>query len=249
MHEDTGDSYLAASHNLPPALAENPRVMEGDCYCLSTYRLGDLEGAANVNVVQCSRLSALVDGTDGLRYHSSVPLAGGDKRVGVLNVASTDWRELSEDDLSILYTVGDLVGIALERSRLFSRSAELGAMEERNRLAREIHDTLAQGLAAIVLRLETAEAHLDGNSDLGQVRQAVHQALELSQDSLQETRRSVLDLRPAPLAGRTLPEALSRLSEGLSGTEGLKVKFQSSGRPRPLASRIAAGLFRVPRRP
>ena len=247
MHEDTGDSYLAASHNLPPALAENPRVMEGDCYCLSTYRLGDLEGAPNVKCGPVQPTQRPGGRHRWSKIHSSVPL--GDKRVEVLNVASTDWRELSEDDLSILYTVGDLVGIAVERSRLFSRSAELGAMEERNRLAREIHDTLAQGLAAIVLRLETAEAHLDGNSDLGQVRQAVHQALELSQDSLQETRRSVLDLRPAPLAGRTLPEALSRLSEGLSGTEGLKVKFQSSGRPRPLASRIAAGLFRVPRRP
>ncbi len=67
-------SYLAAAQNLPPALANNPRRMEGSCHCLDTYRAGDLDGAANVNVITCSRLWGLVDGTDGLRYHSSIPL-------------------------------------------------------------------------------------------------------------------------------------------------------------------------------
>ncbi len=100
------------------------------------------------NVVTCSRLKNLVDGTDGLRYHASIPLYAHGKQLGVLNVASTDWRELSQEDLQLLYTVGDLLGIAVERARLFARSAHLGALEERNRLARELHDTLAQGLTA-----------------------------------------------------------------------------------------------------
>jgi DNA-binding NarL/FixJ family response regulator len=135
--------------------------MEGDCYCLRTYREGDLEGAANVNVVTCSRIKNLVDGTDGLRYHASIPLyASNNIRLGVLNVASEDWRELSAEDLRLLYTVGDLLSIAIERARLYERSVQLGTSEERNRLAREIHDTLAQGLAAIALQLESAEAFL-----------------------------------------------------------------------------------------
>ena len=44
LDEESGASYLAAARNLPPALAENPRGMEGDCYCLSTFRKGDLQG-------------------------------------------------------------------------------------------------------------------------------------------------------------------------------------------------------------
>ncbi|MFQ6031133.1 MAG: GAF domain-containing protein, partial [Dehalococcoidia bacterium] len=87
LHENTDESYLASSYNLPPALADNPQLMQGTCYCLSTYVKGDLEGAANVNVITCSRLHGLVDGTGGLRHHASVPLyAPGDKRLGVLNV-------------------------------------------------------------------------------------------------------------------------------------------------------------------
>src|SRR5512147_1515974 len=72
--EDNGQPYLAASQNLPPALADNPRRMEGSCYCLDTFRAGDLSGAANVNVITCTRLKWLIGGTDGLRSHASVPL-------------------------------------------------------------------------------------------------------------------------------------------------------------------------------
>ena len=148
LNEQTSEPYLAAYQNLPPALSDNPRRMDGTdyCYCLDTYRNGDLEGAANVNVLTCSRLKGLVDGTDGLRYHASIPLYAQEKKLGVMNVASPGWRSLSRDDLQLLYTVGDLLAIAVERARLFSRSERFGAVEERNRLARDIHDTIAQGL-------------------------------------------------------------------------------------------------------
>jgi len=135
IDEESSTPYLAATQNLPPALAADHTHLQGSCYCLDTYRAGDLRGAANVNVVRCSRLKWLSDGTEGLRYHSSIPLYASGKKLGVLNVASTDWRELSPDDLRLLYTVGDLLSIAIERSQLFARSAQLGAVEERNRLA------------------------------------------------------------------------------------------------------------------
>ena len=139
LDEDSGEPYLAAAQNLPPGLASDPRRMEGVCYCLRTYQAGDLRGAANVNVVTCSRLGGLVDGTGGLRFHASIPLYAQGKRLGLLNVASADWRELSPEELRLLYTVGDLLSIAVERARLFVRSVQLGAAEERNRLARELH--------------------------------------------------------------------------------------------------------------
>ncbi len=245
LHEYTGESYLAAAQNLPPALANNPRRMEGSCYCLDTYRGGDLDGAANVNVVTCSRLWGLVDGTDGLRYHASIPLYAHGKELGVLNVASTDWRELTEDDLRLLYTIGDLLSIAIERASLYTRSTEYGAAEERNRLAREIHDTLAQGLAAISMQLETAEALLESDADSENIQKAIHQALTLTRTNLEEARRSVLDLRAAPLEGRDLPEALQALSLKLSEESGILIKFSVTGGNRPLPVRLETGLYRI----
>jgi two-component system NarL family sensor kinase len=245
LREETDDSYLAAAQNLPPVLANAPQRMEGSCYCLDTYRMGDLRGAANVNVVTCSRLKGLVDGADGLRYHASIPLYAHGKKLGVLNVASRDWRELSPDDLRLLHTVGDLVGIAIERARLFAKSTELGAVEERNRLAREIHDTLAQGLAAITLQLETADALLEAGASPNRARQAVDRALALARANLEEARRSVLDLRAAPLEGRTLADALANLVEEATAKHDLHVQFELLGGSRPLPMRIEVGLYRV----
>ena len=168
--------------------------MEGNCQCLASYRRGDLDRAANV--LTCSRLEWLTEGTAGLRFHACIPLHARGKKLGVMNVASSEWRELSSCDLDTLHTIGEMLGVAIERSRLYERSMAAGAAEERNRLAREIHDTLVQGLAAIALRLETAEALLDAGAELDRIREAVHQALLTTRKNLDDTRRSVLDLDP-----------------------------------------------------
>lgn len=245
LREETGESYLAASQNLPPGLKENPRQMEGPCYCLETYRKGDLEGAANVNMVKCSRLNQLVEGTGGLSYHASIPLYAGEKKLGVLNAASSKWRELSRDELRLLYTIGDLLSIAVERARLYNQSVQLGTLEERNRLAREIHDTLAQGLSATVMQLETADALMESGSNQAQVREIIDQALRLTRENLREARRSVMDLRAAPLQGRSLADALSVMVADAAGNNEVEIEFQASGGSRPLSSRIEVGLYRI----
>jgi two-component system NarL family sensor kinase len=241
------EPYLAAAQNLPPALADEPRRMDGSgyCYCLDTYKKGDLEGAANVNVLTCSRLDGLVDGTDGLRYHASIPLYSGEKKLGVMNVASPQWRGLGAEDLQLLNTVGDLLSIAVERARLFERSARLGAVEERNRLAREIHDTLAQNLTATGLQIESAEALLEGDANPERARKALSRALSLNHASLDEARRSVLDLRAAPLEGRSLSEALKTFVERWERETGISARFQAVNRSRPLPPGVETALYRV----
>jgi len=247
MNESSSTPYLAASQNLPPALANDPRRMDGAgyCYCLDTYKKGDLSGAANVNVLTCSRLKGLVDGTGGLRYHASIPLYAGDEKLGVMNVASPDWRSLSSEDLQLLYTIGDLLSIAVERARLFARSTQLGAVEERNRLAREIHDTIAQGLTATTLQLESADALLDTGSSTERAREPLRRALSLTQSNLEEARRSVLDLRAAPLEGHSLSEALQALVNGWETETGVPVLFQAVNGSRPLPPRVEVALYRI----
>lgn len=245
VHEETGETYLAAAHNLPPGLAENPALLTGRCYCLDTYFAGDLAGAANVNIITCSRLKKLVTGSNGLRFHATIPLYAQEQKLGVLNVASTNWHELSQDDLRLLYTVGDLLSIAVERARLFVRSAQIGAVEERNRLARELHDTLAQGLSAIALQLETADALLDAGADGQKARRYLQKALTLTQRSLEDARRSVLDLRAAPLEGNTLWEALRVLAAGCTERSQRAVAFHMMGDQRPLPLHVEVGLYRI----
>ena len=157
-------------------------------------------------------------------------------------MGSAEWRELSDEDLRLLNTVGDLMSIAIERARLYEKSVEIGAVDERFRLARELHDTLGQNLVAILMRLETLDALLDGNTDRKILSETVRDAIALARDNLEDARRAVLDLRAAPLENRTLIEALETLGQNIGGAARVRVK--SIGE-HPLSIRIEAGLYRM----
>ncbi|MBE0688908.1 MAG: GAF domain-containing sensor histidine kinase [Anaerolineae bacterium] len=244
IDEESGDPYLAVAQQLPPALAENPHRMSGEtyCYCLDTYQKGDMRGAANVKIVTCTRLEGLVDDADGLRYHASIPLYAHGKKLGILNVVSRDWQELSKDDLRLLYTVGDLLSMAIERVRLFERSAQAGAAEERSRLARELHDTLAQGLTALALQLETADALLE--SDPERARHMIQQALGQVRANLDETRRSVQDLRSRSLEHGTFADALRKLAQDYAARWKLALDLELQPGI-ALPARVESALYRV----
>src|SRR5947209_16342462 len=231
--------YLAAAQSLPPYLADHPQRMTGSCLCLDTFLQGDLEGAANINVLRCSRLKNAERDKDpsslGLRFHASVPIYASETPIGVLNVASEDWRELEEEELQLLHIIGDQIGLAIQRARLSAEhtraAARLATIEERNRLAREIHDTLAQGLTAITLQLETADALVMSRPE--RAGEAIRRALGLARANLEEARRSMIDLRAAPLQDHTLPEALaaqaSRTSAGHVGLTGISERVKLLG--------------------
>jgi two-component system NarL family sensor kinase len=251
LDDDEREPRLAAARALPPALVGQPEAMRGDCYCLSTFRAGDLRGAANVNVVWCSRLAEVVnashggEGTGDLRCHASVPLTVGARRLGMINVASRDWRVLSSDELNLLTTAGALVSLAVERSRLEAAGARAAAAEERNRLAREIHDTIAQSLAALTMQLEVADTRASALDD-PRLRDAVTRSLTLARSTLEEARNSVLELRAAPLEGRTLAQALRTLGEELKGEAGpLEVRVVSELNGEDLPAAIEIGLYRI----
>lgn len=248
--EESDKFYTAVTIHLPPALADHPRRMGGTCYCIDSYVDGDMDGAANINAILCTRLENLKDGTEGLRYHASIPLyaktSDGDTvELGILNVASTDWEEISQDDLRVLHTVADLMSMAIQRARLYQKSKDVGAINERNRIAREIHDTIAQGMAATILQLETADALLEVESNTEKVKDIIQQAITQTRKNLDEARRSVMDLRAAPLEGKTLPEALYALLDDPDLSSTLETQCEIMGSGPPLSMRIATGLYRI----
>src|SRR5712691_1527567 len=258
---EQGAPYLAAAQALPPYLADHPQRMTGFCLCLDTFLNGDLEGAANINVLRCSRLKNAERDSDpsslGLRFHASVPIYAGDTPLVVLNVASEDWRELQVEELQLLHIIGDQIGLAMQRARLSAEhtraAARLATIEERNRLAREIHDTLAQGMAAITLQLETADAYMGKRSSTEEgsrpkrAQEAIRRALSLARSNLEEARRSVMDLRAAPLQDRILPEALSALAQQAGDETPVEVQYTYSPPADfpALPARLEAAIYRI----
>ena len=243
---ETGRFYSAAARNLPPYLQAPVRMTGYSCNCIGEFNQNALT-PRNIDLIECSRLQPAVlqqatDQTQGLAYHASIPLYFQDEPLGIINVASPAWRRLTDEELNLLSTIAYQVGIAIERARLADKDAQLARVEERARLAREIHDTLAQGLTAIALHLEGALHHLASNPE--EAHQRLERALQTTRESLEEARRSVLDLREAPLAGKPLAAALRSLSQGFTSETGVRVRVRAEGE-QELPLRVEAELFRI----
>jgi signal transduction histidine kinase len=127
-------------------------------------------------------------------------------------------------------------------AQLLTQAREAGVLDERQRMAREMHDTLAQGLTGIITQLEATE-RAAGRPE--QWRRHLDEARDLARTSLSEARRSVQALRPEPLEEASLPEALGELARRWSETATVELSFATTGAPRPLLAEVEMTLFRV----
>jgi two-component system NarL family sensor kinase len=199
-------------------------------------------------VIECSRLEPAFRGKSaalaaGLRYHASIPLYYRDKPLGIMNVAGPEWRKLSPEELQLLSTIAYQVGLAIERAQLAEDTTRLARAEERTRLAREIHDTLAQGLTAIALNIEGAMHRMDKHPE--QARERLERALAMARENLEDARRSVLDLRGAArLEGKPLAEALAGLARSFTSDTGVPATVHAVG-VSALPLRTESELFRI----
>ncbi|MFD9686420.1 sensor histidine kinase [Kitasatospora sp. NPDC059088] len=130
------------------------------------------------------------------------------------------------------------------RRELAATERREGTLAERERLAMEIHDTLAQGLSSQQMLLQAADRTWD--ADPATARTHVRTAAEVAARNLAEARRFVHDLAPAELAdGGTLDRALRALAERESAESGLPVRFHLDGTPVPLPAAVQSALLRI----
>ena len=119
---------------------------------------------------------------------------------------------------------------------------ELATTTERNRLAREIHDSLGHYLTAMNVQLGAAQAVFDSDSE--KARDALQKAQRLAQEGLADVRRSVAALREKPVGDRPLPEAIGALAEE-TGAAGIDTTFALRGTPRPVEAPAELTLYRA----
>src|SRR5215467_13229471 len=139
-----------------------------------------------------------------------------------------------------LYSFGEL---SSTRSELAAAERQAGILGERQRIAGDIHDTLTQGLASIVMLLEAAQAaYQAGQPEAGR---RIEEAARTAREGLQEVRRLVWDLRPEVLERGTLEVALARLTAQLGEQTGVAAQMVVTGDAGALAPQVEATLLRV----
>ncbi|TCP21057.1 two-component system NarL family sensor kinase [Scopulibacillus darangshiensis] len=194
---------LIASHHIPPALAwENQKPMcEGRCFCLNKYWDGKLNQP--VNIIECKRLEDALKydwgDTQGLTHHATVPLTAGGERFGILNVAAPNKTHFSDEELTLLQSVAYQIGTAVKRTMesagLYRKKRELALIEERNRLARDLHDSVSQKLFSLSLTARGLKEHL--SEEAGVVKESLDHMQEMSKEALREMRSLIWQLRPS----------------------------------------------------
>ncbi len=127
-------------------------------------------------------------------------------------------------------------------AQLLTLAREAGMLDERQRMAAEIHDTIAQGLTGVVTQLEAAEQARERPEDW---QRHVRNAIGLARDSLSEARRSVEGSRPERLETARLPDALAEVARRWSELNGIPLEVATTGDVQPLHPEVEVALLRT----
>ena len=156
-----------------------------------------------------------------------LPVTIDDQVFAVFSVYYTSEHAFSAEDLRLFDALGKRAAVALENARLYEKTQEIAVMEERNRLARDLHDAVTQTLFSASLIAEAipdlwGQDPEEGKALLGELR-------NLSRGALAEMRSLLLELRPTALLEAQLGDLLHQLAEAAGSKQGLPVKVSSEG--------------------
>ena len=183
--------------------------------------------------------------TIGAKSLLSVSMAVGERAIAWMTVRSDEKRLADPDStLGFAEALGQQATLAIEMARLSEQASESAVLAERNRIARDIHDTLAQGFTGVILQLQAAEDALV-SGDAAPVKTHISRASELARSALAEARRSVRAVRPKVLETQALPAALDTMVRKMTRDTRIEPKVSVVGQPRPLAEECEDEIIRI----
>ncbi len=172
------------------------------------------------------------------------PLRLAGRLAGIIGIRFQGTRIFGREEIDLAKALAHQAMLAMQMMHLSQQSRQSAVLGERNRLARDIHDTLAQGFTGIIIQLEAAEdARSRGLCPEADIHLA--RARELARDSLQEARRSVHALRPQALDRQDLCGAMSELLQKMTEGTTLRARFSLEGKPASLPPEWEDNLLRI----
>lgn len=174
----------------------------------------------------------------------AVPIRMQGQSVGVLSVLRTEGEPFTAEETALLTTIADQLGTAMASDRLRRQAEQARLLEERQRLARDLHDAVSQSLYSLALFANAARA----TGEAGQ-EERVHQYLErieqTAHQALKEMRLLIYELRPAALAQGGLRDALERRLEAVERRSGIAFSFSAERFTAPVPSAVEDALYRI----
>ena len=179
------------------------------------------------------------------RSELTVPIKVKDQVIGILDVESDQLNGFNETDLELMTLLANQAGIAIENAQLYEDAKKMAALEERQRLSHELHDSVTQSLYGICLYAQAASGQIDLH-EIDRARQYLNDIQNTAQESLADMRLLIYELRPPILEKDGLVAAIQSRLTSVEDRAGLKSSLNSN-----LASRLAfdveAGLYQIVR--
>ncbi len=185
---------------------------------------------------------------DNFKYARSwmgVPLMIKDSFIGVLRLDHAEPGYFTDRDANLVHAFANQAAVAIENAQLYAQAQSLASLRERQKLARELHDSVSQALYGIALGARTARTLLDRpDSDDVQLTEPLDYVLSLAEAALVEMRALIFELRPETLETEGLSNAINKQAMALHTRHGLKVHTQLCEEP-PVSIEIKEALYRV----
>jgi len=173
-----------------------------------------------------------------------VPMLIAGQVEGVIGIRFTRKRSFRPEEMDLAQALAHQAMLAFQLRRLSRQSRQAAVAAERNRMARDIHDTLAQGFTGVIVQLEAVEEAMSQRLE-AKAGEHLTRAGELARESLQEARRSVRALRPRTLEDKDLCEALQSLIQKMTAGTSVHAEFVVQGQPRELPLEWDENLVRI----
>lgn len=170
------------------------------------------------------------------------PLVTAGKTIGIILVES-QWRNaFDESDLETLETLAFQVATAIEHARLLRKTREMAIVDERTRLARDMHDGVAQNLAYLLIQVDRCLNMVDEDSKLAKQLDLVSVLLT---QNMEEIRRNIFDLRPVELEGKSILEVLEKFVAEFGRRWNLRTSCTIVGEVKDVPTEVESSLYRI----
>jgi two-component system nitrate/nitrite sensor histidine kinase NarX len=232
VHRNMSEEFLRCEGCLPV----------GDCLCGDAAASG-LPAASQLAQQPVLGKTMACRDSEGFASMVAIPISSKNQILGVFNLFFYNPRSLRENEVRLLETIGQHLGVAIENQRLVEREKEMAVSEERNLLAEELHDSIAQSLAFLNIQAQMLQDSLR-RKDMQEAQDELARIREGIQESYDDVRELLVHFRTRVVAGN-VETAIASALEKFEGQTGISTVLERGGNSREMPTQNAIQILHI----